>query len=161
MVLSHRFGQLILHGFRVSFFGGLFAGALAMGQTDVGGFRVPEVNEQGVLTSLMIGESARMYPGKPTDITNLTIRFFEEDGQTVKVEITSPGCAYDTRRNVATSDKSVLIVGDTYTIEGVGYVYDSPKSQMELMSDVKVTFSNLNFKPEPVSNPETESTDTD
>lgn len=135
----------------------MIAGVVAMGQTDVGGFRLPEVNDQGVLTSLMIGESARMYPDKPMEITNLTIRFFEEDGKTVKVEITSPDCAYDSRRSVATSDKSVLIVGHTFTIEGVGYVYDSNESQMELMSDVKVTFSNLNFKPDPVSNPETES----
>ncbi|MEX2606673.1 MAG: LPS export ABC transporter periplasmic protein LptC [Kiritimatiellia bacterium] len=137
----------------------MIAGLVATGQTDVGGFRVPEVNGQGVLTSLMIGESARMYPDKPMDITNLTVRFFEEDGQTVNVEITSPGCAYDTRRNVATSDQSVLIVGNTFTIEGVGYVYESNKSQMKLMSDVKVTFSNLNFKPDPVSKPETESTE--
>lgn len=135
----------------------MIAGALSVAQTDVGGFRVPDVNDQGVLTSLLIGESARVYPGKPTDITRLTVKFFAEDGKTVKMKITSPACAYDSRSNVATSDESVLIEGDTFTIVGVGYVYDSGKSQMELMSDVKVTLSNLNFKPDPVSNPGTES----
>jgi hypothetical protein len=137
----------------------MIAGALAFGQTDVGGFRVPDVNDQGVLTSLLIGESARVYPDKPTDITNLTVKFFAEDGKTVKMEITSPGCAYDSRGNVATSEASVLIEGDTFTIVGVGYVYDSGKSQMELMSDVKVTLSNLNFKPDPVSTPDKETTE--
>jgi hypothetical protein len=129
-----------------------------MGQTDVESFRVPDVNEQGVLKAILIGESARMYPDKPMDIINLTVNFFEEDGKTIKVEITSPGCAYDTRRNVATSEESVLIEGDTFRIEGVGYIYNSPKNQMELLSEVVVTFSNLNFKPKPVSNSE-ESTD--
>jgi lipopolysaccharide export system protein LptC len=141
--------------------GGLVAGAglwLAVhvsAQTDVGNFRVPDTDEEGVLKTLLTGEKAKMYPDKPMWIEGLVIEFFEEDGETVHLRLTSPGCHYDTRSNFAESDQPVLIVGDTFTVEGVGYKFDSNTSRMELLNEVRVVFSDTNLTPaqEPADSP--------
>ncbi|WFB35276.1 LPS export ABC transporter periplasmic protein LptC [Kiritimatiellota bacterium B12222] len=123
------------------------AAGLLHAQTDVGRFKVPDVDEDGVLKSILTGESAQMFIGKPMAIQGLVVEFFEEDGKTVKMRITSPGCDYNTQTNSAESDKLIHIDGDGFHIEGVGYVFEASRSQMELKSDVKVVFNNVEFKP--------------
>lgn len=133
--------------------GGLVAGAslwLAAqlsAQTDVGNFRVPDTDEEGVLKTLLTGEKAKMYPDKPMWIEGLVIEFYEEDGETVRLRLTSPGCHYDTRSSYAESDESVRIVGENFTVEGVGYKFDSNTSRMELLNEVRVVFSDTDFTP--------------
>lgn len=122
-------------------------------QTDAGRFKVPDVDENGVLVSMMTGESARMFHDKPMEIEGLVVEFYEADGSTVKVRIVSPLCNYDTRRNVATSDAKVDINGNGFHIQGEGYTFEPALSRMEIRSKVKVQFNNVNFK-SPKSNTE-------
>jgi len=123
----------------------LWIGSFLAAQTDVSNFRVPSENEQGVLESVLMGEKARMYPDKPMWIEGLVIEFYQPDGKTVNIRLTSPGCHYDPQTNFAESEKKVKIVGKDYTIEGTGYRFDSNSSRMELQNDVRVVFKNTDF----------------
>ena len=114
-------------------------------QTDIGNFRVPDVNDDGVLVSLLSGEKARMYPNKPTWIEGMVIEFYLPDGETVQFRLTSPGCYYDARNNLATSKEDVLIEGNDFTVEGTGYRFDNNTSRMEILNDVRVVFRNVNL----------------
>jgi len=107
-----------------------------------GGVRVPQINEEGVLTSLLTGDQVRISPGKPLDITRLTIHFFAEDGATERMKITAPTCLYDAARGRAKSDDSVLVEAEQFTIAGIGFEYRVAAQRMEIFSDVKVVLRN-------------------
>ena len=141
-------------GLMVSAMGSVYA------QTDAGGFRVPNVDKNGVLVSMLTGENARMFPGKPMEISGLVVEFYEADGKTLKIRIVSPFCNYDTRANTATSDAVIDIYWDGFHIRGEGYTFESASSKMEIHSKVKVIFKNIQFKapraqsePKPDPNP--------
>jgi hypothetical protein len=112
-------------------------------QTQGAGIRVPERDEKGVMTSLLTGEKARLFPGKPVMIEGLVIRFFEADGETVRMKMESPSCEYDDRRGRAISEDSVRISGNGFDIRGKGYVYTARDQRMEINSQVKVTLTQL------------------
>jgi LPS export ABC transporter protein LptC len=119
----------------VSFFGGA-SGVRA--QDDIVNFKVPQVNAQGVIESVMMGERARMQPGKPMDIQELTILFYNDDGKTVSMTVRSPGCRYDAKTREAISEEAVDIQGDGFRVQGVGYTYRMEKEQMEIYNKVRV-----------------------
>lgn len=133
---------------RAAVWGGILCLTLSLfAQTDVGNFRVPSVSKEGVLESVLTGEKARMYPDKPMWIEGLVIRFYEPDGETVRIRLSSPGCHYDAQNNFAESDKSVKIEGNDFTIDGVGYKFDSNTSRMEILTETRVVFRNVDFTP--------------
>ena len=136
-------------------FGSMWAGwfvAVACGvsgvaaQDDAVNFTVPQINADGVMESIMTGERAEIRPGKPMDVEGFRILFFEEDGETVKLTVTSPGCRYDPRAREAESDQPVDIQGNQFRVKGVGYTYRMQKEQMEIHSKVKVRFWGRNRK---------------
>jgi hypothetical protein len=126
---------------------GVWLGAPLRAQTDVGRFRVPDVDENGVMKSLLTGESARMFPDQPMQIIQLEILFYQEDGETVKVRITSPGCDYDPRARSAQSKETVRIVGDTFEITGADYVFEAGKNRMQINRDAKVRIRQVAPRP--------------
>lgn len=103
-----------------------------------GGVRIPQINELGMLTSLLTGRKVRMVPGKPFDITDLTIFFYEEDGENVRMKITSPACTYDAVRGRADSEGAVRVEGDQFTVDGVGFEYRVASQRIEIFQDVTV-----------------------
>ncbi len=110
-------------------------------------FRVPEIDENGVMTSMLTGQSARMVVGKPLEIQELAIFFYAEDGETVRMKITSPTCLYDDRRGIATSEDEVTIEGDQFTIEGKRFEYRANDQRLEIFEDVHVTLRNIMSAP--------------
>ncbi|MCC5847238.1 MAG: LPS export ABC transporter periplasmic protein LptC [Verrucomicrobia bacterium] len=106
-------------------------------------FRVPEIDENGVMTSMLTGQSARMVVGKPLEIQELAILFYAEDGETVRMKITSPTCLYDDRRGIATSEDEVKIEGDQFTIEGKRFEYRANAQRLEIFEDVTVELRNV------------------
>lgn len=126
---------------------GLICGSFSMlGAQDApraGRFRVPEVNEDGVLTSMLTGESARMVPGRPLEIEKLAIYFYEADGETVRMRVSSPTCLYDDRRGIATSEDEVRIEGTQFTIDGKRFAYHANDERMEIFEDVVVILRNV------------------
>lgn len=147
-MLQIRFlSPFFYYGVRGLIIGVFVFGVARLGaQTDVGKFKVPDIDKNGVMVSLMTGESARMYPDKPMEITNLAMEFYEEDGETVKLKITSPFCNYDSKTNSATSKNIVKIEAPKFTITGEGYVFEATYSRLEIEKNVKVVLKNLNMK---------------
>lgn len=147
----------------------LVAGVLFAEAPHVGGrFRVPEINADGVMTSLFTGESARMIPGRPVEITGMRIFFFEPDGETVRMEIRSPISFYDERSGNATSDEEVIIEGPQFTVTGKKFNYNASAQRLEIFQDARVVLRDLTLStltPAPGratggETPETEDTET-
>ncbi len=130
-----------------------WSGARLVAQTVGGGIRIPELNEQGIRTSMLTGARARMFPGKPVQIEGLVIEFFEADGETVRMRLESPGCEYDDRRGKAVSDEQVHITGEGFDIRGKGYEYVARDSRMEIQSEVKVRLRNLTARAKASTDP--------
>ncbi|MCC5845955.1 MAG: LPS export ABC transporter periplasmic protein LptC [Verrucomicrobia bacterium] len=110
-----------------------------------GGVRVPEINDQGIMTSLLTGREVRFRPRKPMEITGLEIFFFEPDGVTVRMNAVSPGCYYDSIKGKAFSDKPIRIEGSGFVITGTRYEYMASEQTMEIFEDVKVELKNVNL----------------
>lgn len=110
-----------------------------------GGVRVPEINDQGVMTSLLTGREVRFRPRQPMEITGLEIFFFEPDGETVRMRATSPGCFYDASQGMAFSDKAIRIEGQGFKITGTRYEYVAANQKMEIFEDVTVILKNINL----------------
>lgn len=114
-----------------------------------GGVRVPQINDQGVRTSMLTGRQVRMHPGRPMEITDLMVYFFEEDGETVRMRIQSPFCIFDSARGRATSEEAIRVEAERFTIDGRGFEYRVAAQRIEIFSDVKVVLRNLGGDPPP------------
>lgn len=110
-----------------------------------GGVRVPEINDQGVMTSLLTGREVRFRPRKPMEITDLEIFFYEPDGKTVRMNATSPSCFYDSMKGKAFSEDAIRIEGDGFVITGTRYEYIAAEQTMEILEDVTVVLKNANI----------------
>jgi len=110
-----------------------------------GGVRVPEINDQGVMTSLLTGREVRFRPRKPMEIKGLEIFFFEPDGVTVRMNAVSPGCFYDSMKSKAFSDEPIRIEGNGFVITGTRYEYMASEQTMEIFEDAKVVLKNVNL----------------
>jgi hypothetical protein len=110
-----------------------------------GGVRVPEINDQGVMTSLLTGREVRFRPRKPMEIKGLEVFFFEPDGVTVRMNAVSPGCFYDSNNGKAFSDEPIRIEGNGFVITGTRYEYMASEQTMEIFEDAKVVFKNVNL----------------
>lgn len=119
---------------------------LLFAQDDAVNFKVPRVNEAGVMESVMTGERAKIVPGKPMRVEILKILFFEDDGETVNLTVTSPACRYDPRERLAVSEHPVEIQGQTFHVQGVGYEYRMEEEKMEIHNKVRVRFWDLDRK---------------
>lgn len=120
----------------------------APAQNEAYGFKVPDIDEDGVLKSMFVGEKARMFPGKPMEIMGLTVEFYAEDGKTVELKITSPHCFYHSDKGIATSEDRVAMVGDGITVTGKGYKFLKNERRMEIHNQVKMVLRDVNLKPE-------------
>lgn len=103
-------------------------------------FKVPEIDDEGRLKSMLMGAQATIVPGKPMPVEDLRIQFFQPDGKTVKLNIVSPGCVYDPKEGVAVSEQPIRIFGDGFLVSGVGYRYEKDRERMEIHNNVRVRF---------------------
>jgi hypothetical protein len=113
-------------------------------------FKVPELDAQGNLKSMLMGDQARMAPGKPVEIKGLNIEFYDTD-KTVRMRVTSPECVFNDRTGLATSTRDVKIEGDAYTITGTGFEYQTKEEIMAIHANARVELRNLG--PSPVPSP--------
>lgn len=120
----------------------------AQRDTKANDFRVPELDEQGNLKSMMIGKEARISPGKPMEITGLTVEFYEENKE-VNMRIESPKCTYNDRTGLATSDDEVHIEGQGFTIDGKGFEYMIKEERLHILSNTKVVLRNISSQEQP------------
>jgi hypothetical protein len=131
-----------LAGFVCMMFLPIFAQDSEPGEV-AGGVRVPEINDEGVMTSLLTGREVRFRPRKPMEITGLEIFFFEPDGKTVRMNAVSPASSYDSIQGKVFSDEEIKISGDRFVITGTGYRYVAATQSLEIFEDVRVVFKNM------------------
>ncbi len=104
---------------------------------EISGFRVPEYDDQGVMTSQLFGERAEMKGDGRVNITGLRIDFYEE-GRTV-MEVTSPSCIYNQQTEAARSDAPVYADMDRVQMSGRGFEMEPGANAVRVLNDSVVT----------------------
>ncbi|MDD3276399.1 MAG: LptA/OstA family protein [Kiritimatiellales bacterium] len=103
---------------------------------EITGFRVPEYDAQGVMTSQLFGERAEVQGGGEVKITTLRVEFYKE-GKTV-VTVNSPYCFYNQKTREAHSDAPVSAEMDRLTMTGRGYLLESGQNTVKVFDDSRV-----------------------
>ncbi len=103
---------------------------------EVKGFRVPEYDGKGVMTSQLFGDHAVMQGGGEVKIDGLRIEFYKE-GKTV-VTVTSPYCFYNQKTREAHSDAPVAADMDRMKMTGRGFLLLSSNSTVRVFDDSRV-----------------------
>ncbi|MFA5687964.1 MAG: LptA/OstA family protein [Kiritimatiellales bacterium] len=128
----------------ICFAGMLLSPAFAQNfsQMEISGFRVPEYDENGNMTSQFFGERAEI-PGDGGDakITGLRVELYKA-GETAGV-ITSPLCFYNQKTRVATSEETVNADMDRIQLRGRGYVLHSNENTVRVLNESHVTIHDV------------------
>lgn len=104
---------------------------------EIKGFRVPEYDDQGVMTSQLFGDKAEMKGGGEVKISKLRVEFYK-DGKTA-VTVTSPYCFYNQKTREAHSDAPVAADMDRLTMTGRGFLLTTSNNVVRVFNDSKVT----------------------
>lgn len=118
----------------------LLAGSVVAQQNmdmEITGFRVPEYDAQGVMTSQLFGERAEIRGGGEVKITGLRVEFYKE-GSTV-VTVTSPYCFYNRTTREAHSDAPVAADMERMQMRGRGFLLKAEESTVRVFNESKVT----------------------
>jgi lipopolysaccharide export system protein LptC len=108
--------------------------------SQIRGFRVPNFDEQGVMTSQMFGEFARVLPDGNVEITQLRMEFYSYNGEEriTDMTVTAPQCYFNRNNGVAISDSDVRISRNEFVVTGRGFVFDNENQQLRILNDSKV-----------------------
>jgi lipopolysaccharide export system protein LptA len=107
----------------------------------VTGFRVPEYDDQGVITSQLFGDRADMEGGGEVKITGLRIEFYKE-GEPV-VTVTAPYCFYNQDTREAHSDAPVAADMDRLHMTGRGFLLQSSNGTVRVLNDSRVVIEDM------------------
>lgn len=133
---------------RIGVLAGLAAAGWAMAQTNdvqtLTGFRVPTYDDQGVLTSQMFGDFAKVLPDGMVEITQLRMEFYENYAADPKAQmvVTSPKCFYNRGKGQAFSDEDVRIARDNMVVTGNGFKWNSEDERLKILKDARVVLKN-------------------
>jgi lipopolysaccharide transport protein LptA len=104
---------------------------------EVKGFRVPDYDGKGVMTSQLFGEHAEMKGGGEIRIDGMRIEFYKE-GKTA-MTVTSPYCFYNQKTREAHSDAPVAADMERMKMTGRGFLLISSNSTVRVFDDSRVT----------------------
>lgn len=108
---------------------------------EISGFRVPEYDEQGKMTSQLFGDHAEIDQGGDVSITGVRMEFYREDETFMTVE--SPTCLYNQKTQIARSDATVFADMDGLQLRGRGYRLNAAKRTVKLFADSEVTIADV------------------
>lgn len=110
-------------------------------QNLIKGFRVPNYDDEGLMTSQLFGEIAKVLPNGNVDIRALRLVFYKYEGEERLEEmvVTSPRCVYNRAKGTAVSDAEVEIRrGSDFVVTGKGFTFSNEKRRLVILSDAKV-----------------------
>jgi hypothetical protein len=110
------------------------------------GFRVPTYDEQGVMTSQMFGDFAKVLPDGMVEITALRMEFYENQAaaeQKAQMVVTSPMCFYNRGKGQAFSDASVRIARENMIVTGTGFKWNSEDERLKILKNAKVVLKGV------------------
>lgn len=108
---------------------------------EISGFRVPDYDEQGVMTSQLFGEHAEMEGRGDVKITGVRMEFYQE-GETF-MTVTSPYCFFDQKTREAWSDAPVAADMESVRVRGRGFRLQSGERKVQVLNDSKVIIENV------------------
>lgn len=120
------------------------AGSVAAQQDlnmEVKGFRVPEYDGKGVMTSQLFGDHAVMQGGGEIKIDGLRIEFYK-DGKPA-VTVSSPYCFYNQKTREAHSDAPVAAEMERMKMTGRGFLLQSSNSTVRVFNDSRVVIKDV------------------
>ncbi|MCM8537460.1 MAG: LPS export ABC transporter periplasmic protein LptC [Lentisphaeraceae bacterium] len=106
------------------------------------GFKVPEYDEKGKLSSIISGEHGTIF-GKEAKIKGVLVEIFNTDSP---LKLKTPACSYNMKKKICTSKESVQINGDGVQINGVGFDINNNTKKIFIRSQVKVVWKKANLK---------------
>jgi lipopolysaccharide transport protein LptA len=120
----------------------LAAGASAQESgTELKGFRVPEYDENGVMTSQLFGERAVMESDGQVRLTGVRMEFYR-DGE-VFMEVGSPYCLFNQKTGEVKSDEPVSADMEGVRVQGVGFEMDTDARKVHVLQDSRVELDDL------------------
>lgn len=108
---------------------------------EVSGFRVPEYDENGVMTSQLFGDKAEMQGGGVIKIIGVRAEFYR-DGTTF-MTVTSPYCFYDQSARKASSDSSVAADMEGVRLRGKGFELSADDRVVQIQHDSRVVIADV------------------
>ena len=108
---------------------------------EISGFRVPDYDEQGVMTSQLFGDHAEMEGGGMVKITGLIMEFYKDDD--VYMTVTSPHCFFDQKTREAHSDAPVAADMEGIHVRGRGFVLNSSDRKVQVLNESKVIIEDV------------------
>jgi lipopolysaccharide export system protein LptA len=108
---------------------------------EISGFRVPEYDDQGIMTSQLFGDRAEVGGGGEVKITGLRIEFYK-GGKTL-MEVSSPYCFYNQKTREAHSDAPVAADMERVKVRGRGFRLQSDKGEVRVLEESRVTIEDV------------------
>lgn len=108
---------------------------------EVSGFRVPEYDDQGVMTSQLFGDHAEMLSGGQVKINGVRMEVYR-DGETF-LTVRSPYCFYEQKTREAHSDAPVEAEMDRVSLQGKGFDLQSSERKVEILEDSRVVIQDV------------------
>ena len=104
------------------------------------GFRVPQYDDQGRLTSMLQGREANVYPDRIAEISDVLVEIFRANatGRVVEARITSPKCFYQADKNIAIGEGQIRMAHEQMIVTGTNYVIDAKAQRLQINEAAKV-----------------------
>ncbi len=138
-----------IQGARCGMLRGIMLGILLMAMSvvaqepgmEISGFRVPDYDEQGVMTSQLFGDRAEMEGGGMVKITGVNMEFYKDEE--VYMTVTSPHCFFDQKTREAHSDAPVAADMEGVHVRGRGFTLDSSDRKVKIFNESKVIIEDV------------------
>lgn len=108
---------------------------------EISGFRVPEYDDQGQMTSQLFGDHAELQGNREVEITGARMEFYR-DGD-VFMTVQSPHCFYNQKSRKAHSDAAVRADMDGVNLTGTGFRLDTEGRTVKVLDDTRVVISDI------------------
>ena len=108
---------------------------------EIGGFRVPQYDDQGQMTSQLFADKAEQASAGMVKIEGVRVEFYR-DGD-VFMEVESPRCLYDQKSRKVNSDAPVSAEMDGMRLTGMGYLLDVEARTVQVMDESRVVFADM------------------
>ncbi len=104
---------------------------------DVLGVRFPHHDETGKLVLLIEADVARRLDGEKIGMENMSMEFYDEEGEKFEVEL--PSSTFNMESRVLTGDAGAKISRQDFTIEGKTLEFDLGKQAGRLRGNITMT----------------------
>ena len=108
---------------------------------EISGFRVPEYDAEGQMTSQLFGDYAELGSDGMVRLEGVRVEFYR-DGETF-MEVASPYCFYDQKKRVANSDAPIQADMKGVNLTGTGFVMDASGRTVHVLDESRVVIEDI------------------